>query len=357
MQSNLIHYKKNTGDFLLDARFNLQQNGITVLFGPSGSGKSMLLNCIAGIEPADLAICYINNATYDHSKSCIHLQSHARHIGYVFQDSRLFPHMNVLKNLQYGHKRVTGNNSYITLADITERFALNSLLDRFPHQLSGGQKQRVALARALLSCPKLLLLDEPLSALDHAAKQELLPYIENIQRDLTIPVIYVTHDLQEVLRLADHVLVINNGIIIDQGNLADLCITQPLLTQDEGKSFILQGNVSQVDEKQCISTVLCGDQPILISGPPLAAKQPVRILVHARDVSLCLTHSHDSSILNILAVTVNRISLPENGKQIVECLLGDIPVLALLSIRSVNKLELKPGKQIYAQFKATAMVK
>lgn len=354
---NLIHYKKTAGDFSLDAQFILEQTGITVLFGPSGSGKSMLLNCIAGIERANLAICYIDNVTYDQSKRGIHLQSHARRIGYVFQDSRLFPHMTINANLQYGYQRAADKTMLINMEDVINRFALKRYLDLYPHQLSGGQKQRVALARALLCNPKLLLLDEPLSALDFNAKQELIPYLESIHKDLTIPVIYVSHDLQEVLRLGDQIVVINEGKIIDQGDIADLCINQPLLTQAEGRSFILCGTVSHHDAEENISTVQCNGHTVLISGSLLPMDKSVRILVHARDVSLSLSHNTDTSILNILAVTIHRVYQPENGKQLVECILGITTILALLSIRSVKKLELMPGKQLYAQFKATAILK
>jgi len=357
MPPNLIHYKKTTGNFSLDARFTFNQTGITVLFGPSGSGKSMLLNCIAGLERADFSVCNIGNKTFDHSKDRIHLPSSARRIGYVFQDSRLFPHMNIYNNIQYGYRRLTDKTTLIKLDDLIDRFALISLLDLYPHQLSGGQKQRVALARAILCNPELLLLDEPMSALDYTSKQELLPYLESIHQDLTIPVIYVSHDLQEVLRLGDQIVVINDGKIIDQGDLVDLCVSQPLLTQAEGKSFILQGTVSHNDIEQNISTVLCNDHNILISGPLLPMDQSVRILVHAKDVSLSLSNNSDTSILNILPVTINKIHIPENGKQLVECLLSTKPILTLLSIRSVSKLELKPGKKVYAQFKATAMIK
>ena len=357
MTTDLIHYKKTAGEFNLDAEFNLNQSGITILFGPSGSGKSMLLNCLAGLETPEFGICKINNSIFDDSVNKINQPSTTRRIGYVFQDSRLFPHLNVYNNILYGYKRTVEPSTQISLDDVINRFSLKKLLSAYPHELSGGQKQRVALARAILINPKLLLLDEPMSALDFTAKQELLPYIEGINQELTIPVIYVSHDIQEVLRLGDNVLIMNNGRIIDQGNLADLCVTQPLLTQAEGKSFILKGKSSHIDIEQNISSIQCDTHEILISGPLLPINQTVRLLVHARDVSLSLSHSQDSSILNILPVTIKEIHNPDNGKQLINCLLGKTPILALLSIKSVNKLQLAPGKVVYAQFKATAMVK
>ncbi|MDH5766490.1 MAG: TOBE domain-containing protein, partial [Gammaproteobacteria bacterium] len=197
----------------------------------------------------------------------------------------------------------------------------------------------------------------PMSALDQAAKQELLPYLEYIHKKLTIPVIYVSHDLREVLQLGDYILVMNEGRIIDHGDLVDLCASQPLLTQTEGASFILKGTVTELDNQHCISSVHCEDFDILLSGKLLELKQQVRILVHASDVSLSLDPANDSSILNILPVEISHIHTAINGKHLVECRLSSQRILAMISIRSIANLDLKPGKKVYAQFKATAMVR
>lgn len=350
-------YQKRLGDFELDAEFEVPHHGITILFGPSGSGKSTLLNCIAGLEKADQSYCVIQGQVFDVSSRKIHLPCQQRRIGYVFQDSRLFPHLTVLQNLEYANKRATKNQNPITLDNITDKFSLGNLLTHFPHQLSGGQKQRVALARALLSNPQLLILDEPISALDQTAKQELLPYLESIHKELTIPVIYVSHDLREVLQLGDYMLVMNQGKVIDHGNLVDLCVSQPLLTQAEGASFILQGSVMSTDGKHCISTVQCKDHQLIISGKLLTAGQQVRILVHAKDVSISLSHAHDSSILNIIPAKVDKVHAPNNGKQLVECITGTTHMLAMLSIRSVENLKLEKGAEVFVQIKATAVVR
>lgn len=350
-------YQKRMGNFELDAEFEIPHHGITILFGPSGSGKSTLLNCIAGLEQAHQSYCSINGQIFDHSSRNIHLPCRQRRIGYVFQDSRLFPHMTVLKNLQYADSRSSRKHSQLSIEKITEKFSLGTLLQQYPHQLSGGQKQRVALARALLSNPQLLILDEPLSALDQAAKQELLPYLESIHREHTIPVIYVSHDLREVLQLGDYMLVMNQGAVVDHGNLVDLCVSQPLLTQAEGASFILQGSVMSTDGKHFISTVQCKDHQLIISGKLLTAGQQVRILVHAKDVSISLSHANDSSILNIIPATINKVHTPKNGKQLVECLTGSTRMLAMLSIRSVENLKLSQGVEVFVQIKATAVVR
>jgi len=351
------YYKKEFSNFKLNAEFEMPASGITILFGASGSGKSTLLNCIAGLEKADAAYLKINETYYDNNASNIRLSCQQRRFGYVFQDNRLFPHMTVLGNLKYGYKRVEYCNNTIDFEKLIKKFSLIDLLEQYPHQLSGGQKQRVALARSILSSPDLLILDEPMSALDYSAKQALFPYLECIHKELTIPIIYVSHDLKEVLQLGDYILVIDDGKIIDHGDIVSLCVSQPLLTQDEGASFILQGTVTKIDKEHCITTVNCKAHELLLSGQVLEKGQRIKILTHAKDVSLSLTHVDDSSILNILKANVSEIHQPKNGKQLIELNIGETKILAMLSIRSVNCLALKPGMEVFAQIKATAIVR
>lgn len=351
------HYKHKLGQFMFDAEFSIPEQGITILFGPSGSGKTTLLNCIAGFQQADTAYFSFNGTVFDDNQQIIRLSTQQRRIGYVFQDTRLFPHLTVQQNLDYGYTRNDQNHAIARHDELIDIFSLKDLLQHYPHQLSGGQKQRVALARALLANPRLLILDEPMSALDRTAKQELMPYLESIHNRFTIPVIYVSHDIREVLRLGDYILLMDNGRIIDHGDLIELCVTQPMLTQDEGASFILTGQVKQIDAQHSISTVMCHGHPIYISGRLLEPEKQVRILVHAQDVSLTLSQASDSSILNILPATVLDIHQPVNGKHIIECDVDGTRILAMISIRSVDKLGLIKGKQVFAQFKATAMVR
>lgn len=352
-----IAYTIQLNNFLLDAEFIMPESGITVLFGPSGSGKTTLLNLLCGFDQEGLtsrARFALNGKQYDDIQNKTRLKPWQRNIAYVFQDNRLFPHMTVQQNIEFGYQR---RKSTLDLKDIVEKFKITELLQHYPSQLSGGQKQRVSMVRALLSNPELLILDEPLAALDFASRQELLPYIEAIHQELTIPVIYVSHDIKEVLRLADYLVVINQGKVVDQGDIADLCIKQPLLTQAEGASFILQGVVHKLYGEDKLAQVQCGGVPLLITGQDLKLGSQVRILIHAQDVSLCLTPPDDSSILNCVPVRVESVSENANGKLQVLAMLGEQKLVAMISHRSAKHLEIKPGRELFAQFKATAMIK
>ena len=350
-------YKKSYPNFTLDCQFSIPGSGVTILFGPSGCGKSTLLNCIAGLEKTQQAYAKIGETILDDKEKNIRIAVHDRRVGYVFQDSRLFPHKTVLENLLYGYQRLKQAEQNLDITQIFKTFSLDDLLGSYPHQLSGGQKQRVALARAILSRPCLLILDEPLSALDYSAKQELLPYIQTIHKEFSIPVIYVSHDIKEVLQLGDSIVLMKEGKIVDNGDLVDLCVSQPLLTEQEGASFILEGEVSKINEQEKISTVQCKEFELHLSGNILEEDQYVRILVHAKDVSLTLDKAEHSSILNILPVEVIKIHPEKNGKHIIECCLEKTKIISVISIRSLNKLNIKPGIKLFAQFKATALVK
>ena len=200
-------------------------------------------------------------------------------------------------------------------------------------------------------------LTQPLSALDYASKQDLFPYLQTIHKEFSIPVIYVSHDIKEVLQLGDSIVLMENGKIVDSGDLVDLCVTQPLLTEQEGASFILEGEVSDINEQEKISTVNCKNFDLLLSGNILEKKQHVRVLVHARDVSLTLDKAEHSSILNILPVEVSKVHQEKNGKHIIECCLDKTKIISMISIRSLHKLNIKAGSKLFAQFKATALVK
>ena len=351
-------YKKNLKNFELDVNLEIPDTGITVLFGPSGSGKSSLLNLLAGLDndASKVKESYfsLNNHVYDDKRNKIKLKTWHRNIGYVFQDHRLFPNMSVEKNIYFGYKR---RGSEINDKDIIKKFKIEQLLTQYPEQLSGGEKQRVAMVRALLSRPAILILDEPLASLDYMSRQELLPYIECIHKELTIPVIYVSHDIKEVLRLADYIVVLDKGKVVDQGDIARLCVSEPLMTQEEGASFILQGKVTRVYEEDSLVEVNTGNEKIFLTAENMSLEQTVRILIHAKEVSLCLEPPENSSILNCVPVTIEEIIESREGELRVVANLDGQTLVSKISCRSACNLKLEQGKEVYAQFKATGMIK
>ncbi|VAW57848.1 Molybdenum ABC transporter ATP-binding protein ModC [hydrothermal vent metagenome] len=354
-----VRYKKQLGNFTLDVNFDLPDQGVSVLFGPSGGGKSSLLNLIAGLDSeADIAQFKLKQTVYDDTESKTRLKPWQRKVAYVFQDHRLFPHITVRENILFGYKR---RNEGQSVDQVVETFKISELLNHYPQHLSGGQKQRVAMARALLYSPDLLILDEPLAALDYNARQEIIPFIECIPEQLSIPIIYVSHDIKEVLRLADYIVVIDQGKIIETGDIAALCVNQPLLTRQEGASFILEGEVIKIIEDDGLLQVKCDQTDIYFSdhsaGKNVKPKQRLRILIHAKDVSLCLSPPTDSSILNCVPVEIIKFEADIKGGLRVSASLGEQKVVAAISRRSARLLNLAPGKKMYAQFKATAIIK
>lgn len=352
-----INYKKKLNNFLLDVHFSVPKKGITVLFGPSGSGKSSVLNLISGLDDDKKSISQanfvLNDIALDDFSQNIKIKSWKRNIAYVFQDHRLFPHLNTQENILFGYKR---RQSTLDPQALINTFKLRDLLNHYPEQLSGGQKQRVAMVRALLSQPELLILDEPLAALDYQSRQEILPYIEKVHKELDVPVIYVSHDIKEVLRLADYIVVMDKGKVVDQGDIAKLCVQQPLLTQAEGASFILEGVVEEIYTDEKLVKINCGEC-ILITAENMQVNQKVRVLLHARDVSLSLSPPRDSSILNCIPITIDELQTDHNGKLRVVAKIAGQTILALISHRSAHQLQVERGSKMYAQFKATAMIK
>jgi len=353
-----VVYKKKLENFIIDVEFQIPEKGITVLFGPSGSGKSSILNFIAGLENSKTLVeksyCKFQDKIFDDLERNIKIKPWHRNIGYVFQDHRLFPNMTVRKNIEYGYKRRKSN---LDAELVIEKFKIKSLLNQYPDQLSGGEKQRVSMVRALMSRPDLLILDEPLAALDYQSRQELLPYIECIHQELTIPLIYVSHDIKEVLRLADYIVVIDQGNILDKGDIEDLCIKQPLMTQSEGASFILKGTVTQVFNEEGLVEINTGSEKLLVTDNKLELKQQVRVLIYAREVSLCLNPPANSSILNCVPIEIENIVDDVNGKLRVDASMDKQKIVAMISKRSARQLKLKDGSRAFAQFKATAMIK
>lgn len=342
--------------FTLDVDLTLPGRGVIALFGPSGSGKTTLLRLIAGLERVRGGRLVVKGEIWQDAKRC--LSVHKRPLGYVFQEPSLFPHLTARANLEYGMRRAAEPLDGAALAQLIDLLGIGHLLDRYPHALSGGERQRVAIARALALKPRLLLMDEPLSALDHARKQEILPYLERLHDALDIPMIYVSHAADEVARLADHLVVLDDGHVTAQGPLAETLarLDLPVRLGDEA-GVVIDAQVSERDANwHLIRVSFAGGQFwVRDSGHPIGAHVRVRVL--ARDVSIALEPSQNTSILNALPAVVEAIAEDEHpALALVRLRLGPTALLARLTRRSLQGLAIEPGRVVVAQVKAVALL-
>lgn len=361
----LRHQKEVTCPAFLNVDSQIPSTGITAIFGQSGSGKTSLLRCIAGLEKTDNGTFIIDGDTWQQGD--IFLPTHKRSIGYVFQEASLFSHLNAQKNLHYAIKRADTPVSPEFYQKVIAVMGISDILTRMPHQLSGGERQRVAIARALLIQPRLLLMDEPLAALDHQRKQEILPYLERLQTSFNLPILYVSHSMDEVARLADHILVLDQGKIIAEGALRDVFSRIDLPQKLESESgVILQGSVIEKDPQWHLMRIAFAHSDIWLPDTGEALNQTVRIRILAKDVSLALTNHHDSSIMNRFAVTVDDIkSDQDKGMALLRLAIHNVDsthaitdiIIAKLTQKSVNKLDLQVGKSVWAQIKSVAIVR
>lgn len=351
----MIEARFNTrhGAFSLDVDLRFPARGVTALFGPSGSGKTSLLRLIAGLARAPGRLVVNGEVWQDDSRF---VPTHRRALGYVFQEASLFPHLSVRGNLEYGWKRVPPGERTLNRDDVIGWLGLEKLIEHEPHQLSGGQRQRVAIGRALLSCPRLLLMDEPMAALDAQARAEILPYLERLHRELQLPVLYVSHALDEVARLADHLLLIEAGRIAYQGPLAE-GLTQldlPLAHRD-GAAAVLDTVVVEHDEALQLTRVACGTVELELAGLHGTPGAALRVRVAARDVSLALAMPQQTSILNLLPAQVVELADDAPGQVLVKLALGEMPLLARITRKSAQLLALEKGTPVIAQVKSVAV--
>ncbi len=346
-------FRSTLGAFALDAEFDMPGRGVTALFGPSGSGKTSLLRLVAGLARAPGRLV-VNGEVWQDEKRFV--PTHRRALGYVFQEASLFPHLSVRGNLEYGWKRVPPGARTLNRDDVIGWLGLERLIDRSPHRLSGGQRQRVAIGRALLSCPRLLLMDEPMAALDANARAEILPYLERLHRELALPVLYVSHALEEVARLADHLLLIEGGRIGYQGPLAEgmTRLDLPLAHRDIAATVLDAVVVGQDAELQ-LTRVASGSVELELAGLHGSPGKPLRVRVAARDVSLTLTMPQQTSILNLLPAQVVELAEDAPGQVLVKLALGETPLLARITRKSARQLNLEPGTPVIAQVKSVAV--
>ena len=342
--------------FSLDVDLDLPGRGVTALFGHSGSGKTTLLRAIAGLEHAPSGTLSVNGETWQ--DGAVFRPTHQRSLGYVFQEASLFPHLSVQANLQYGQKRVAASSRRVSLDQAVDMLDIGHLLDRKPARLSGGERQRVGIARALATSPRLLLMDEPLAALDHALKQEILPYLERLHDELDIPVLYVSHAPDEVARLADHIVVMESGKAVASGPLGDTLARLDLpIRLGEDAGVVLDAVVAAHDgEWQLAHMEFAGGRLwVRDHGLPVGHRARVRIL--ARDVSLARAPMTGTSILNTLpAIVVDSVADAHPALTLVKLRVGESPLLARLTRRSAHALEIAPGQLLYVQIKAVALI-
>ena len=344
--------------FELAADLTLPQRGISVLFGPSGSGKTSLLRCVAGLERAVQSRIVVGGDVWQDDQTGTFVPTHRRALGYVFQEASLFDHLDVLGNLHYGQRRVRSAQARATLDAAVELLGIGHLLSRRPEHLSGGERQRVAIARALATEPRVLLLDEPLAALDPARRQDVLPWLERLRDELNLPMLYVTHSVDELARLADHLVVLEQGRVRASGPAAELMSAiHPPVFDGERAAALLQGEVVERDAPWHLMRVAIpgGSLWLRDAGLPLGAK--VRLRVLARDVSLTLGEPVGTSIQNHLPCVMGEVADDAHPSQcLVQLRCGPSLLLARVTRRALQQLGLQPGAAVWAQVKSVALV-
>lgn len=344
------------GAFALDVDLDLPGSGLTALFGHSGCGKTTLLRCMAGLQAARGIMC-VNGDDWQNDTGSRPV--HQRPLAYVFQETSLFPHLSVKRNLMYGYKRISPSERQISFDQAVEWLGLSQLLGRMPEKLSGGERQRVAIARALLTSPRLLLMDEPLSALDQKSKEEIMPYLEALRDNLAIPMLYVSHSTAEVARLADHIVMMDKGQVVAEGPLQQIMArTDQPFGLEEDAGVILDAVVSERDDRWHLCRAdFAGGHLWVRADEGLAAGRKIRLQVLARDISLALSEQTDQSIQNLLPATVDEIvSDVSPGTSMVRLLAGHTPFLSRLTSRAVHTLAIEPGQQVWMQVKSVAIV-
>lgn len=348
-----LHYP----GFSLDVDLDLAGRGVTALFGPSGSGKTSCLRAIAGLERGASGYLSVNGAVWQDDARGLWLPVHQRTLGYVFQDANLFSHLSVAQNLAFGMRRVPAAQRRVSLDQAVGLLGIDHLMDRVPATLSGGERQRVAIARALATSPRILLLDEPLAALDARRKAEILPYLEQLHAELDIPVLYVSHALDEVARLADQLVLLDGGRVTASGPTAELMTRLDLpLAHGDTAGAIIEATISGHEPAYHLSVADFAGGCLRVPQQSMAVGQALRIRVQARDVSLTLAPQTGTSILNILPVTVLALSDDGAGQVMVALDASGTPLLARITLKSVNSLGLVAGQALYAQVKGVAIL-
>ena len=329
-----LQYKVKKGAFMLDVDVEVPDTGTTGVFGESGSGKTTLLRCVAGLEQDD------------------GLPVHKSNVGYVFQDPGLFPHLTVRGNIEYGARRATTHR--VDNAAVVEMLGIGDLLDRQPGSLSGGEAQRVAIAAALLRSPDLVLMDEPLASLDRKRRDELLPYFDRLHDELSVPIVYVSHDIDEISRLCDHLVLLDNGKVAASGDLFEVVsrVDVPVLS---GRNAGVVLWATPIDHEDGLTKFDFGDGDIWAPGEFETGRNPMRLRIAAHDVSITRERPLQTTILNVLRATVEELNAVDKATALVRLGVGNQSLLAQVTNRSVNRLDLTVGDQVFAQLKSVTV--
>ena len=343
--------------FTLDVSIEMQRAGVLALFGRSGCGKTTLVNIIAGLLKADTSHIEIDGVVLENSSSRLYVEAEHRKIGYVFQDARLFPHLNIRRNLAYGLHRAGKQPLRVSFESVVALLGLEHLLERRPNQLSGGERQRVALGRALLSQPRVLLLDEPLASLDSARREEVLPYLERLRDEFAIPMIYVSHQFEEVFRLATHVVLMADGRSIAQGPL-DVMSVHPEMRAIVGADAIgavIAGVIEAADEQTGLAAVRIGENILNVSLRGVRPGAHVRIQLLARDLILATLRPEAVSVRNILKGSIARVVADDADTDLVYVDLGGALVLSRVTRAASLALALRTGMTTWVLVKSVSI--
>jgi molybdate transport system ATP-binding protein len=330
---------------------------ITALFGRSGSGKTTLINLVAGLARPDRGRIVVGEAVLFDSSKGTDIPAARRRVGYIFQDGRLFPHLSVRQNLLYGERLTPAAERYVDLDQVVSLLGLEHLLARSPGALSGGEKQRAAIGRALLASPRVLLMDEPLASLDSNRKWEILQYIERLRDEVKIPIVYVSHAIEEVVRLADTVVVMSDGKAVAHGRPTDIMSRldlHPALGRYE-RGAVIEAKAIAYDAEDDLTTLTFSGGQLAVTSLDALMGEPVRIRIRARDVSIALQRPRDVSILNVLPGRIAEIGDDSTGIVDVRIAVGEAYLLARLTRRSVRNLGLRVGLEVYALVKAISL--
>jgi len=351
-----IALRKRRREFELQAAFDAPTPGVIALFGRSGSGKTTLVEMLAGLLPPDEGAVQLSGSVLTDTARGIDVPPEQRRIGYVFQDARLFPHLSVAGNLRYGLKRAGRSPRFIGFEEVVGLLGLAALLERRPHELSGGERQRVALGRALLSQPQLLLLDEPLASLDLPRREEVLPYLEALRDRLSIPMVYVSHQFEEVLRLATYLVLLEAGRVLAAGPVDEISLRAELrrIVAPDLVGSVVDGTVAAVDAGGGTVELAVGSGRLKVSIPQLPLGTQVRVQLLARDIILATQPVQGLSVRNALLGTVTEITTDELASVLVKVDVGGPIVLARITESARQALKLAPGIAVWALVKAVS---